>query len=397
MNALSKFLLSIILIFSATITESTFAEKPNSEKEVSVTNTIAKPELDEAFISAVKNHNLEEMQELIEAGADVNAPIYHSWDMGDWDWSGKCSPLLFAIKFKKPEMAKILLQVKNKLNTTLNQALDDAIRYGSSAIVEELIKEGADLNYINENEDTLLILAVEYVHPLQQYGRRGPRKSTRKVLQILLNEPKVVATINHVNKDGRTALMEAANRHDLATVQDLLKFPKVSTGSFFGFGENPINYADKDGNTALILAARDSRYVREKSRKIIQILLKAGANIAHVNKYDRTALMEAVEQENLDMVQELLKFSEITTGSFFGTGKKPINFADKNGNTALILAVKLVRTSFVYGNNREYKEGYNACVSTQKIVDALLKTPGIDPYHANKKGETAIALLEKLN
>ncbi|QQR48751.1 hypothetical protein IPF37_04290 [bacterium] len=93
------------------------------------------------------------------------------------------------------------------------------------------------------------------------------------------------------------------------------------------------------------------------------------------------------------MVQELLQCPEVTTGSFCGFGTKSINYADKDGNTALIRAIQKVQTSYVAGDKR----GHKACVDSQKIIDILLNTPGIDPHHANKKGETAIALLEKLN
>jgi hypothetical protein len=44
-------------------------------------------------------------------------------------------------------------------------------------------------------------------------------------------------------------------------------------------------------------------------------------------------------------------------------------------------------------NNQEY----NICINSQNIIKALLETPGIDPHHVNKNGETAITLLEKLN
>ena len=35
-------------------------------------------------------------------------------------------------------------------------------------------------------------------------------------------------------------------------------------------------------------------------------------------------------------------------------------------------------------------------MTSQEIVKKLLETPGINPHHVNKKGETAIALLNKI-
>lgn len=292
MNIKPKLLLSIVLIFSAIITESTFAR----DAEL----------LNKAFISAVSSYKLKEMQELIKEGADVNASISHTWTSGDCDWEIKSSPLIFAIKNNQPEMVKILLQVKNKLHTTLNQALREAIKEGHSAIVEELIKEGADVNYVNEDEDSPLILAIEDARPISEFCRQAQERSK-------------------------------------------------------------------------------SRW--EERKKIIQILLKAGANINYVNKYGETALMKAIENHDLNTVQDLLKFPEITTGPF-----KSINSANKDGDTALIIAIKNIVTSYIDGDS----QGYNICLNSQSILEALLKTPSIDLFHVNKEGETAITLLEKL-
>jgi ankyrin repeat protein len=101
--------------------------------------------------------------------------------------------------------------------------------------------------------------------------------------------------------------------------------------------------------------------------------------------------MEAVIEYDLNTVQHLLQLPEMTKGSCFGFGEKLINYADQNGNTALMIAVQ--KACYKYINNQEY----NICINSQKIIKAILETPGIDPYHVNKNGETAIVLLEKLN
>lgn len=302
-----KFLLTIVLIFSVTIINSTFAEKSSEQKML-----LSKQDLDEAFISAVKYSDLKKIRELLEAGADVNTLIPHTYTAGDCDWEIKSSPLMFAIKCNRPEIVKILVQVKNKLSTSLNEALINAIEEGCLEIVEELIKAGADVNYINNNfKDSPLILAVGNARPISEFSRQA---------------------------------------------QEQMK----------------------------------SRWYERK--KIIEILLKAGAHINHVNKDGKTALMKAIEQHDLNTVKDLLKFPEMTSGSFFGFGKKPINYANENGDTALIIAIKNIRTSYIVGNSQQY----NICVNSQKIVEALLEVPGIDIDHANKKGESARVLLERV-
>ena len=124
---------------------------------------------------------------------------------------------------------------------------------------------------------------------------------------------------------------------------------------------------------------------------VVRELIKAGAHVNLTNKNGDTALMCAIKNHDFDVVQSLLQSPEFHTGiwqrikdSFSDSGTKSINYADKNGNTALILAVKSI--CYSYYDNRGYKD----CVNSQKIVEELLKTPGIDPHHVNNKGETAI-------
>ncbi len=262
-------------------------------------------ELDTAFILAVQGHHSETMQELIQAGANVNTPVPYTHTSGDCDWNIESTALMYAIRHDCPNMIKALLKVKNKLNETLNEALNKAIKEGYSDVVKELIEGGADINYkdINNSEDTPLILAIKCARPTAEFSPQAQRRSEsrwdqrREIIQALL---KAGANVNSVNKYGRTALMEAVIQHDLNTVLDLLKVSGIRTGSFFGFGTKPKNYADKDGDTALILAVKHVRYrhidnqeynICINSQRIIEELLKSpGTDPHHVNNNGETAI-----------------------------------------------------------------------------------------------------------
>jgi|SRR5579859_4650528 len=264
-------------------------------------------ELGEAFVRAVKGRNEDAVQKLIQAGASVDTPIPYIHTEGDCDWDIESTALIYAVRNNCPNTVRVLLpKVARK---QLNEALYEAIKEGYPDVVEELIKGGADINYANKNGDTPLIIAIQRARATAEFGPQA---------------------------------------HERAR----------------------------------------SRW--HQRRNIIQTLLKAGAHVNHVNKEGRTALMEAVKEHDLHTVQTLLQIPEINTGSFFGFGTKPINYADKDGNTALILAIKMVRCSYI--DNQEYK----ICMNSQNILKALLETPGIDPHHVNKNGETAVKLLEKL-
>lgn len=301
MNKINKYLCSLLLLVG-------FIQIEGKEENLVIEDysNASRAELDAAFVLAVQEHRSEKIEELLQAGANVNTPIPYTWTSGDCDWEIESSALIYSVKHDCPDMVKVLLKVDKRLNEALNVAITE----GYSDVVEELIKGGADINHLNDNKDTPLIIAIKHARATAEFNSQAYERSR-------------------------------------------------------------------------------SRW--NQRRKIIQTLLKAGANISHVNKYGRTALMEAVIEHDLNTVQSLLQTKEINTGSFFGFGTKPINYADQNGNTALILAVQMVRYSYI--NNQEYK----ICINSQKIISMLLETPGIDPHHVNKNGESAITLLEQLN
>jgi ankyrin repeat protein len=267
---------------------------------------MSREELDARFISAVKAHHSEKVEELIQAGASVDTPIRYTITAGDCDWEIQSSALLYAVRDNCPNMVKALVKVDKKLNKALHVAIEE----GYLDVVKELIKGGADVNYLNDNKDSPLILAIEDACATEEFSSQAQ------------------------------------------------------------------------------VRARSRWYQR---RQIIEMLLKKGAHVSHVNESGETALMKAVIEHDLNTVQKLLQVPEMTRGSYFGFGTKPINYADKDGNTALMLSIENV--IYTYVDNQEY----NICKNSQEIVKVLLETPGIDVDHVNKNGETAITLLEKLN
>jgi ankyrin repeat protein len=267
-------------------------------------------ELNEAFIIAVQRGSCDEVQKLVQAGADINTIITYIDDSHyDCSWEINTTALRYAVAHNNLNMVKILLKVEKELRK-LNDALNIAISSGYSDVVEELIKGGADINYVDKYKGTPLLFAIRHAEATQEFSAQAQAR------------------------------------------------------------------------------ARSRWYER---RGIIQTLLRVGANVSHANKDGTTALMEAVIRHDLNTVQSLLQVPEMTKGSsYFGFGTKPINYADNDGNTALILAIKSVRCSYI--DNQEYK----ICENSQNIINALLQTPGIDLHHVNKNGDTAIKLLKKL-
>lgn len=156
-----------------------------------------------------------------------------------------------------------------------------------------------------------------------------------------------------------------------------------------------VNYAEKYGETPLNMAVDHARALSQfssqaqekyKSRweqgaEIIHILLETKANVNHANKNGDTALMLAIKNHDFNTVQYLLETPGIN-----------INHVNKEGDTALLIAIQYIRYSYIDGDMQQY----HSCVNSQNILENLLQNPEIDLFHSNKKGDTAIDLLFKL-
>jgi ankyrin repeat protein len=310
---------------------------------------------------------LDILKELIKAGAKINQEEYFRYsDYGP-------VPLIGASINGHAAVVKELLKAGVTVNKVLeNKALCEASMNGHAAVVKELLKVGVNINY----EDSILQETALF------------KASSKGHLEVVRELIKAGFDVNHVNHKKssfcaaeRTALIEASYKGHLEVVKELIK-----AGA-------QVNFADKNGDTALINASNRGH------SEVVKELIQANAQVNLANKNGDTALMFAIKQHNFDVVQTLLLSPEFHTGAwklikslFSDPEPSLINYADKNGDTALILAVKSIQLRYREGNKQEYA----ACLNSQRIVEELLKFPGIDHHHVNKKGETALTLLKKL-
>jgi ankyrin repeat protein len=101
------------------------------------------------------------------------------------------------------------------------------------------------------------------------------------------------ADINHVTKDGATALFVAAQTGQGEIVEQLLE-EKAN-----------INYANENGLTTLFIAADAGR------GEIVEQLLKKKADINYATKNSATALYVAAQNGHIEVIKILLKSKEI--------------------------------------------------------------------------------------
>lgn len=266
------------------------------------------------------------------------------------------------------------------VHADINADFATAVEENRVERVQELIKLGANVN-------------TPISHTVTKGDCDWPVKSPALIFAIKENRLSMVKVLAKETKDLSEALGLAIVEGRAQIVDEL-----IAAGA-------DINHVDGDQNTPLIKAVKNARPTAEFSsqaqhqhlsrwqqrRAIINSLINKGADVCHANNEGRTALMEAVLKTDLGTVEKLLQVSAMHEASFLGLGTKPINYADKEGNTALILAVAHVRTKYI--NNQEY----NICVNSQKILKALIETADIDPDSVNKRGESARKLLEELN
>lgn len=223
---------------------------------------------------AVALNQKEMVQMLIELGANVdNQESFYS-------------ALAIATKTRNLEIVQLLLQSTadidalqvrsehlfcNSRSTVLMTACGDMF-FEYPALVQALIKAGADVNVQDEKGNTALRYAAG----------AGNYESVR----ILLESG---ADVNAKNSEGRTALMSAATfKFNLAMVQLLLDF------------KADVNAQNDDGYTALMQAADWG------NTKVVKLLLDAGADVNMRTKAKRLTALDLARKGGYKEVMQML-------------------------------------------------------------------------------------------
>ncbi|RYP72983.1 hypothetical protein DL770_007863 [Monosporascus sp. CRB-9-2] len=183
--------------------------------------------------------------------------------------------------------------------------------------LEYLVEHNADLKHLDNYQDTPLHLVVDY---------NGP---TDKLKSLLSKVPDVPAM---ADKFGQTLLHLAILQRNWESVKVILEYPAADVNAKEMSGETPLHLLLKSPNTRndileLLLSKganvnaqdNDSQaplYEACVSENVgaARILLEAGANVNDgENVFGRTALHEAIENQNLPLVNLLLEFNADVT------------------------------------------------------------------------------------
>jgi len=196
-------------------------------------------------VNAVKMKRLEQLKALIKQGADVNAPIGFN------------------------RMLKEGEDPSTSSRTPTNWPLDVAVRQAQEGMVKLLLANGAKFHggevayaAFASNQDEALAMITALIE--------------------------AGADVNSPDADyGFTALFWASARGNKNSVKLLLAQPGIK-----------LDAADIDGDTALLAAVGHGHV------EIIEMLLKAGANVSIANKHGETATARA--QKGLEKQQAIV-------------------------------------------------------------------------------------------
>lgn len=359
-----------------------------------------------AVILAVHNGRADIVAELMETRAKetINVICYYS------------TPLLSAIERKDAASVEILL--KNGADVSIltrernpKTVLMLAAYHKSAACFSLLLKAApkdllkALLNYKDPEGQTILFYAVE--------------SRITEIVALLLKEGMDESFINHKDKYGRTALMDAASAEGKIDIVEMLlkanadanfqadngttalmlacKYNKpVMVATVLKVGIKTINFQNKYGESALLNACDC------QDAATVELLLKSGANTftTDIKKSNEetesapreTALIVAANRGDADMVSLLLDYG----------AKSIINQVDRyNGKTALMYGagnekiVAMLLKNRAWFNNID-KTGhtafmYAASQGNVNSIKMLLDLPG-EKFLKNAYGQTALML-----
>ncbi|XP_015279342.1 PREDICTED: 2-5A-dependent ribonuclease [Gekko japonicus] len=255
--------------------------------------------------NAIRYGSIEEVQQLLEEGADVNVKLNYGW-----------TPLLFAVQGDKLEFVQLLLdQGADPCAKKDNGATPFIIAgiTGNVMLLELFLSKGSEINEHDDNGFTAFMEAAWYgkEEALRFLHDRGADVNMRRIV----DEEK-----RALNKGGATALMDAARKGRF----DIVKALVDEMGA-------DVNICDNRDRNAFVhaLSVTEQEPWSQTKEAVASFLLEKGADTTKRGEGGKTTLILAVEQLSQELVKAILEKDEMD-----------IDDADKNGQTALMVAVE---------------------------------------------------------
>jgi ankyrin repeat protein len=283
---------------------------------------------------AAKNNDIQTLSILAKTGADLNVK----------DELGK-TPLILATGMGNISLVRDLLaagaNTENKDNAG-RTALMHAVQGGYAAITALLISNKADIETTDLIASTPLILAA--------------KEKNNKITADLV---KAGADVNAQDRLGRTPLIWALNNNDYPTFNILLSSPALNVDFIYG----------DDAHTPLIAAVKDKNY------RMVSALIKHGANANIKDKFDRPAVIYALENEDYPSFNAIISSPSFAPDLSYGEDRSTpliaaVRRQDYKSVAALLNKSAGVNQEDIFNNAPLYYALQN---NDEKIINLLIK------------------------
>ncbi|XP_055892148.1 ankyrin repeat and KH domain-containing protein mask-1-like [Biomphalaria glabrata] len=337
----------------------------------------------ETFIQAVKIGDLEVIQTLLDAGADIDGvhedktPLMSAVQIDVIDFLlSKGADVNFKT-FNTPLINALTRDYYNDINSTFRPQINsNEIDQYILHVIDLFLKNGANLEDYNEHGITALIESAQ-----SSFGV--------EVLKYLLDKG---ADINQKDCLGLTALHRAAESHKLDFLEVLLKrgapvnlksykgrtplhqaVRDANTVRFFLENQANVNADDFYGDTPLSLATARHGDLWE----VVQLLIASGSDINHRNTSGMSPVWLAAENYNLKCLQLLID-AKADLGPFYQQKKsalsillKELSPSKEKQHTATMLLEHGASVEFV---KRDIIHRLIAAGSDGTLIQRLIKT-----------------------
>lgn len=340
------------------------------------------------------------------------------------------TPLMWVIEKNKLDLLDLLLKyitpdILNHVDENYETALTLAISKPNVKFLDRLLKEkNLDINLMSSDGTTPLIKAIqasriEPINKLLQDSKIDVNKLDKKGLSPLINafnyklydivslllqnknlkiSDKDLDQINNFIQGAGTEQVffkdyfnfkDKNNENILFRLVDKAKPNEILINKILNFKSKPdINLQNNNGDTVAMLAADLGH------KKILELLIKNGANLNLKTKDNKTALTFAFEKDHKDIVNLLLQQKNIDLNSKDENGNTVLMWAAGNGYQDIVEEILKNKTSDINAKNNSGNtaligaaaEGFDA------IVKLLLAQKGIDINIKNNDNETAFDL-----